>query len=90
MKKIKKNISDYIVMGSLGIVALGGITYCAYNTIHNKTITKEGSSAAYVAVGATALGICYRGSKLIEESLKETTKLKEDIQKNNLEKEIQE
>ena len=89
MKKIKKNISDYIVMGSLGIVALGGITYCAYNTIHNKMITKEGSSAAYVALGAIASGNIYVGVREIRKALEEA-KIKEDTKKNNLEKEVQE
>ncbi len=85
MKKIK----DYLILGSLGVVALGGITYCAYNTNHNKSLTKKGAIAAYVALGAIASGNIYVGAREIRKALEEA-KIKEDTKKNNLEKEVQE
>ena len=85
MKKIK----DHLILGSLGVVALGGITYCAYNTNHNKALTKKGAIASYVALGAIASGNIYVGAREIRKALEEA-KIKEDTKKNNLEKEVQE
>lgn len=85
MKKIK----DYLILGSLGVVALGGITYCVYNTNHNKALTKKGAIASYVTLGAIASGNIYVGAREIRKALEEA-KIKEDTKKNNLEKEVQE
>ncbi|MBP6857413.1 hypothetical protein KBC25_03235 [Candidatus Pacearchaeota archaeon] len=88
MKKINRKIVDYIVMGSLGIAALGGAGYALYDTIYNKKITKTGIEVGGVAIGAAILGACYWRVTAAEDIFG-ATKPKKDTKKNNLEKEIQ-